>query len=31
MIKVKQTKNEIMISRLIEYLNEYAGIDITDK
>ena len=31
MINVKQTKNEIMISKLIEYLNEYAGIDITDK
>lgn len=31
MIKVKQTKNDIMISRLIDYINEYAGIDITDK
>ena len=31
MIKVKQTKNEIMISKLIEYINDYAGIDISDK
>ena len=31
MINVKQTKNEIMISKLIEYLNEYAGIDLSDK
>lgn len=31
MIKIKQTKNEIMISRLIEYINDYAGIDISDK
>ena len=31
MIKVKQTKNEIMINKLIEYINDYAGIDISDK
>jgi hypothetical protein len=28
MSKLKTTKNEIMISRLIEYINDYAGIDI---
>jgi predicted nucleic acid-binding Zn-ribbon protein len=27
----KHTRNEIMINRLIEYLNDYAGINITDK
>ena len=31
MIKIKQTKNEIMINKLIEYINDYAGIDISDK
>lgn len=31
MSKLKTTKNEIMISRLIEYINDYAGIDIRHK
>lgn len=31
MINVKQTKNEIMIDKLIQYINDYAGIDISDK
>ena len=31
MIKIKQTKNEIMINKLIKYINDYAGIDISDK
>ena len=31
MNNVKQTKNEIMINKLVEYINDYAGIDISHK
>ena len=27
----KKTKNEVMITKLIDYINDYAGIDIRDK